>query len=142
MCPGRAAVSAMDSFEHPDDARYPDRQTAGGCLQPRTGCAVRSQEQGLISGGWRGLAPVIALHGVPCGVVIKQESAAADARGLRFDQTEHHLRRDDRVDGVTARREDAGAGFCRCGVRRCDHRVAGVHRGVGRGRGSRHAQDR
>ena len=40
--PGRAAMSAMDSFEHPDDARYPDRQTADGCLRPRTGCAVRS----------------------------------------------------------------------------------------------------
>ena len=123
----------MDLFEHPDDARHSDRQTADGCLRPRTRCTVRSQEQTLVGGGRRRLASFVAFHGVPRGVVIEQKSATADARGLRFDQTEHHLRRDGRIDGVTARCEDAGAGLRRFGVRRCDHRVAGAHRGVGRG---------
>src|SRR5690554_3953471 len=60
-------------------------------------------------GGGRCFAPVVSLHGLTGLVVTHNECAAAYAGGLRLDQGQYHLRRDDGVYGRTAVGQDPGA---------------------------------
>ena len=135
-------MGAVHPLEHPHHARHADREPADRHIRPGARRAVRRQEQALVDGGRRGLASVVALHDPPRGVPVEQEAAAADAGRLRLDQPEDHLRGDGRVDGVSARFENARACLRRCRVRRRDHRVLGTGRHVGRERLRGHARGR
>ena len=65
---------------------------------------------------WRGLTPIIGLELLACRVPIEDESAAADARGLRLDQIEHELGGDRRIDRRAARAQHFAPGFGGVGV--------------------------
>ena len=70
----------------------------------------------------RSLAPVEACELVLLLVPIEDEGAAADARGLRLDQIEHHLCGDCRVDRAAALAQHGEA--CFGGERLgCDHHM-------------------
>ena len=55
------------------------------------------------------------------GVVVEQEGAAADPRGLRLDDVEYHLHCDRRIDGAAAGAKDRPAGFGGVRVGRRNH---------------------
>ena len=121
--PGQPAVSAVDHLQHAQHARHPGR---GAADQP----VAETQRAGLGRdehvGGCRhrrDLAPVIGseLRG-PAGSgiarrVVQQERTAANARALRLDQGQHHLRRDDGVHraAAVAQHFETGAGGVRIG---------------------------
>ena len=72
-------------------------------------------------GGGRGLAAVDACELLGAGVPVENVAAAADARRLRLDQIEHHLRGDAGVDRAAAFAQDGEPGFGRQRMRGDDH---------------------
>ena len=101
--PWQLAVLLVGHFQH--------AQRAGGAYRAAThhgvvelhGFAVCADKELFVSGGGRGLAAVEGLHVL--AVVVHQESAAANAAGLRLHQRQHHLHGNRRVDGRATRLE-------------------------------------
>ena len=127
---GMRPWAAVRTFKHRDDAWHSDRKAADSDRLPRARCAVRIQKKLFTGGGRCSLAPVIGLYDPSRRIVVEQKAAAADAGGLRFDEAQHHLRRDRRIDSVAACFEDVGARLCGSRVSRRDHRVLRADRGV------------
>ncbi len=100
LCPGQHSMLAVRHLQHAHGAGHADRAATDHAVVERHGLAVPAEEQVLAGGGRGGLAPVVRLHLAARGV--QQEGAAADAAGLGFDQREHHLHRDGRIDGRPA----------------------------------------
>ena len=76
-----------------------------------SGLPSRIEEELWRGGGGRGLAAVDACELLGARVPIENEAAAADARGLRLDQVEHHLRGDAGIDRAAAFAQDGEPGF-------------------------------
>ena len=91
-CPRHAAMGAVRTFKHPDDAWHSDRKAADRDRLPRARRTVRIQKKPFIGGGRCSLAPVIGLYDPSRRIVVEQKAAAADAGGLRLDEAQHHLR--------------------------------------------------
>jgi hypothetical protein len=109
--PGQAAMGAVRGLQHGDGAGDADGAAARHGLQEGDGAAVAEEEVGA-GGGGGGLAPVPGGDAPGAGVEVQQQRAAADARGLRLDQREHHLNRDGGVEGgaAVAQHREAGLG--------------------------------
>ena len=92
----------MRHLEHAQDAWHANRPSASDRIHKGKWPAGLIEEQTRRGTRWRGLPPVIGLD-APGGVLeVEQESAAADAGGLRFDQIKHHLRGNGGIDRVAA----------------------------------------
>ena len=111
--PRQLAVLVVGELQRGERAGHADRKTARHRRVARQRLAVRIEEELGRGGGGRGLAAVDACELLGAGVPIENVAAAADARGLRLDQIEHHLRGDARVDRAAAFAQDGEPGFGR-----------------------------
>ena len=113
----------LERGEHAGDA---DRASALHRLIARQRLAGRVEEQIRRRRGRRGLAPVEIQQGLAHRVPGEKKRAAADPRGLRLDDTEHHLRGDGRVDGAAAFAQDGKSCLGGERVRRHHHLPLGL----------------
>jgi hypothetical protein len=89
----------------------------------RCGLPSASEEHRRATRRRRGLAAVIDGDGIGRAVVVQQEAAAADTRGLRLDDAQHHLHGDRRIDGGSAAPKHIQPGSTASGLRRRHHRL-------------------
>ena len=82
----------MSGFQHPQDPWRADRPATDHSIEKGEWLAVAVFEEFLVRCRWGGLAAVPGLHQTAPGVVVDQKGAAADARGLRLGECQHHLR--------------------------------------------------
>ena len=129
--PRQLAVRGVRHGHHADHAGRAHRQAAGHGVDEVERLA---QLQELIGRGRRrrGFAAVVAHELLALAVVVHQERAAADARGLRLHQREHHLHGDGGVEGRAAAAQDGDAGLHRQRIGRRHHVAVGELRGLGR----------
>jgi hypothetical protein len=104
-------VLLVRELQHPHDTRHADRKTTDYRVVELQRLPVGAEEHLRRRRSRRGFAPVIAFEPMRRGVVMQQESAAADTGGLRLDQSQHHLHRDRRIDRTAAFAQDLAAGF-------------------------------
>ncbi len=134
------APAAMRLFQQRRRARRADRPSADHRLHEfqRLAVLVLKQRRRGLGGG--GLAGIQRRDLAAFGVIPDQEGPAAEARALRFDQTQHGLNRDHGVGGAAAGLQHLGAGLHRQRVggrhhpvRRRDGlaRLFRIHRGAG-----------
>lgn len=99
--PGLRAVFVVDEFEQAQHAGDADGAPARPRVRLRlaaVGVADPAERVAVCGGGSR-LSPVVGVECARRRVVVQQERAAAQSGGLRFDQAQHGLRRDQRVGG-------------------------------------------
>ncbi len=137
--PGQQPVILMRHVKHLHRARHADRAAADADIEEGARLAVGVEEQ-VRSGGFRCDFAAFVRRDLRAdarrvrGLVIQHESAAADARGLWFDEGEHELRRDRRVDRVAALVQDLHGRLCGIGVRGHGHILGRADRlGLARG---------
>ena len=120
--PGQLAVLPVRQLQQGDGAGHADREARPTASRKRQRLAVAAQEQLGRRAGRRGLAAVVGDHGAGRAVEMQQEAAAADARGLRLDDAQHHLHGDRRIDRRAAAAQDVEPGLGGQRVGRRDHR--------------------
>ncbi len=103
----------MDDVEELGRAGHADRAAADHGFPKAHGLAADAEEIGAVGGEGRGLPAVEGGERAARRVVVDEEGAAAEARGLRLDQPEHGLHRDHRVDRVAASPQHLEARFGR-----------------------------
>jgi len=105
--PGEPAVLPVDGFKHAQYARRADRTAADhGVVEGHR--LVAGHEKALVRRSGRRLAAVEGLH--PPAIEMQHEGAAADAGTLWFDQVEHHLHGDRRIDRRATGAQDLATG--------------------------------
>ena len=107
-----------------DDAGNADGAAADHRMAKPHRLAVAVEKQVRRHAGRCGLAAVPGGRRSGAAVVEQQESAAADAGTLRFDQGEHELDRDCRIDRVAAGAQHRQAGGGGVRLRRHHHMAA------------------
>ncbi|EGF33287.1 hypothetical protein IMCC9480_799 [Oxalobacteraceae bacterium IMCC9480] len=125
--PGQSAMFVMGHFEYAQSAWRTDRTAAADCRGQGRGLVGRRLPLQVIFIG-RGRCHFASIVGddlLRGGVVVQDEGTAANARRLRLDQVEHHLRRDCRIDRGAALLEHVTSGLGRGRV------VGHGHVGVG-----------
>ena len=102
FAPRPLAMFLVRQFEQRNCARDADRDAGRDGFAERQRLAIGAEEHGGRSAGWRRLAAVIDRDRLAGGVVMEQEPAAAQARGLRLDHAQRHLNCDRGVYGRAA----------------------------------------
>ena len=125
----------MREFQHGQEAGNADRDAGGHGFAVPEGLAVGRKEHGRTGARRRRLAAIVDGDGVAGAVVVQQEAAAADARGVRLDHTQHHLHGDRRIDGGAAATQNLESGLDR-------QRMGGRHHRLRRRLHGRHAAGR
>ena len=100
--PGKLAVPAVRELEEPQQARHAHGFSADHRVGPIERATVGPEKAPGRSARGRGLPAVVGFELRVARRVMKQESAAAQPRGLRLDQAEHELHGDRSVDRVPA----------------------------------------
>jgi len=128
--PGQASVFLVRHLEHGDDAGHADGKAARDHLAFGTHLSVGVEEH--LGRGRRGrrFAAVETRDLVCRGIIENQERAAPEAGGFRFDQSEHHLRGDRRIDGRAAGAEHVEACVCRIRIGGGHHVMFGNRFGI------------
>ena len=92
----------MRQLEHGDGAGNTDGEPAGNRFNFGSRVAARIEKHRRCRRRRCGFAAVETCHLFCRGIVEKQKSAATDAGGFRFDQRQHELHGNGRVDGRAA----------------------------------------
>ena len=113
----------VDVGEHPHDTGHSDRAPGGAGVGFGLGPVGGGDPAQVVLGrhGRSCLPAVVGLHRSGGGVVVEQEAAAADSRGLRLHQSEYGLRGDKRIRSAAAVTQYLAGGLRR-------QRVRGGHR--------------
>ena len=130
LAPGELAVLLVGQLEHGERARHADGNARGHGVAEAERLAVDAQEHRGRGAGRRRLAAVIDVDGAGGALVVQQEAAAAEARGLRLDDAQHHLDRNRGVDRRAAAAQHLEA-------RLDGHRVCRSHHALRRGQARR-----
>ena len=140
ILPSGTTMFVMDLFEHPYCARDADGAARGAGA--RNGCSLVGgadvAQVVLGGGGWRSLSAVVGVDLVGLRVVVQRERSTADARRLRLDEAEDHLRGHECVGrrAAIAQRLAGGLGGERVGGRRgVGVGLHGLHAGAVAGSG-------
>ena len=125
------AVLGVDVVEHPHDAGHSDGAARGAGVGLRLGPVGVGDPAQVVLGrrGGRDLTAVVGLYRTGGGVVVEQEAAAAESRGLRLDQPEHRLRGDERIRGGATVTQHVAGGPRRERVRGGHGEPVGAHGG-------------
>ena len=119
--PGKAPVPFVRHLDQADVAGHADAEAAGDGLAMAARPAVGAEEISRRRRVRRGLAAVIAGEvAAPC-VMIDEEAAAADPRGLRLDHGQRQHGRQRRVRRAAAGAQDLDAGLRRARIGGRDH---------------------
>ena len=140
VAPGELAVFLVGEFQHRQDAGHADRDAGGDGLAIAERLAVAIEEHRRRGAGRRRLAAVVDGDGLGRAVVVQQEAAAADARGVRLDDAQHHLHGDGRIDRGAAAPQHFQTGLDGQRMGRRHHRLR--RRQDGRHAAGRHQQQR
>ncbi|MNR02605.1 hypothetical protein D3C85_1184610 [compost metagenome] len=109
LSPRQATVFLMGQLQGSQDTRRPHGTTANLRLGKSHRFPVRLQEQLLGGTGRRGFAAVVGAHGF--AIPKHDQCATTNTRRLRFDQRQHGLHRNRRVDGRAASAQHLAPGF-------------------------------
>ncbi|MCY1214229.1 hypothetical protein D9M72_260370 [compost metagenome] len=123
--PGQRAVLFVRQLQSAQQAGHADRHAVVDGLRERQRFALGIQEAVLAGRGGRGLAAVVGLDAAGPGRIQHHERAAADARGLRLHQVQHHLGRDGGVHYAAAPAQHFVAGLRRQRIGRHHHEMRG-----------------
>jgi hypothetical protein len=122
--PGELSVARVRDFQQPRRAGHAHRTSPDdGRTKVHRLPVLEEKRLGRARG--RGLARVVAFDALRSCVEVEKEGAAAEAGRLRFDERQHELGRDHRVDGVAAAIEHAQSRVDRERVPRGDHVALG-----------------
>jgi hypothetical protein len=114
-------MGCVDVGHQRDEARYADRPAADHSVAKAHRRPVGGKEQIGRRGCRRRLAAVPGGHRAGRRIVVQQEGAAADAGTLRFNEVEHELGGDRRIDGTAAGTQHGETGRGCVGMRGDDH---------------------
>ena len=109
--PGELAICLMDVLQGCEHARDANRKTACHGRLARQLLPVLIEKELRRGGFRRGLAPVDADERLGAGVPIKNVGAAADPRGMRLDERQHHLDGDPGICRAAAFAQDSEPRF-------------------------------
>ncbi len=127
--PRQASVLRVRELQHAQHAGHADRAAGGDGFADAHRRAVGAQETVRARCRRRGFASVVGRDLLLRLIPVQQEGAAPDAGGLRFDQVEHHLHGDRRIQGAAARAQDLDARSRGMGIGRRHHGVRRLRRG-------------
>ena len=119
--PRQSPVLTMGELEQAQRSWNTDRLAPDHCVIELQRFAVRAEKAVWFRSRRSGLAAIVRGEQPGAAVVKEHERTAADARGLRLDEIEHHLHRDGCVHRAAALAEDLEARLDRERVRRGNH---------------------
>lgn len=119
--PGELAALLMGKLQHRQQAGHTHRDAGGDGLAEAERLALGIEEHRRAGARRRRLATVVDRDGLRAGIVMQQEAATADARGLRLDDTQDHLDGNRGIDGRTAAPQHVQSGLDRKRMGRRHH---------------------
>ena len=125
--PGQLAVLLVRQLQPAQQSRRGHGHAVVDGLREGQGLAVGIKEAVLASGHRRGFTGIVGQDALLPRRVQHQESAAADAGGLRLDQVQHQLRGDGRIHGAAASPQHFVARARGPGIGRHHHEMRRAH---------------